>query len=102
MKNELHMRIHAISAVIVAILAVALKLQPGDCLWLLSAVVAVWVTELLNTAIERTVDLASPGESELAKIAKDTAAGAVLVASVYAVAVGIVVLGPPLWEKLAG
>lgn len=102
MKNEFHMRVHAIATVILILLAIALKLPPEDCLWLLSAAAAVWVTELINTAIERTVDLASPDSNELAKIAKDTAAGAVLVSSVYAVAIGVIVLGPPLWEKLFG
>ena len=102
MKHEFHMRVHAAAAVVVFLAAAALKLQAEEWLWLLSAVAAVWVTELMNTAIERAVDLASPGESELAKIAKDTAAGAVLVSSIYAVAVGAIVLGPPLWEKLFG
>lgn len=49
--------------------------------------------ELVNTAIERTVDLASTKHTEKGKIAKDAAAGAVLVAAVFAVCVGIAVLG---------
>ncbi|GAA5531705.1 diacylglycerol kinase [Deinococcus aluminii] len=56
--------------------------------------------ELVNTALEAVVDLASPGFHPLAKAAKDGAAGAVLVASLGALLVGLVVLGPPLLRFL--
>lgn len=49
--------------------------------------------ELVNTAVERTVDLASDRHTEKGKIAKDTAAGAVLVAAIFSVCVGISILG---------
>lgn len=56
--------------------------------------------ELLNTAVERAVDLASPERHELAQAAKDMAAGGVLVASVCALLVGLAILGPPLLVRL--
>ncbi len=56
---------------------------------------AVVAAELINTAVERTVDLASEERTENGKIAKDTAAGAVLVCAIFAVATGIAVLGQP-------
>lgn len=60
------------------------------------AAALVIVAEYINTAVERAVDTASGGEkSESARIAKDTAAGAVLVATFFAVAVGIVILYQP-------
>ncbi|MFB9992467.1 diacylglycerol kinase [Deinococcus oregonensis] len=58
--------------------------------------------ELMNTALEAVVDLASPELHPLAKIAKDAAAAAVLVASIAAALVGVVVLGPALWRLIAG
>lgn len=58
------------------------------------------ILEGLNTAIEAAVDLASPDVHPLAKHAKDLAAGMVLVAALAAVAVGLIVLGPPLSAKL--
>lgn len=58
------------------------------------------ILEGLNTAIEAAVDLASPAVHPLAKSAKDLAAGMVLVAAIASVAVGVIILGPPLWEKL--
>ena len=58
--------------------------------------------EVLNTAVEATVDLVSPDHHEVARVAKDCAAGAVLLASIGAAAVGLVTLGPPLLDRLGG
>lgn len=58
--------------------------------------------ELINSAVEAAVDLASPQHHELAGAAKDAAAGAVLIASLASVFVGLAVLGPPLWQRLFG
>lgn len=102
LRSERHMRFHLAAAVLAVALALSLNLPPAQWLWLIAAIAAVWTAELLNTAIERTVDLASPEIHPLAKTAKDTAAGAVLVASLFAAAVGFIVLGPPLWVMLFG
>lgn len=56
---------------------------------------SVIAAELINTAVERTVDLASKEHTQNGKIAKDTAAGAVLVCAVFAVLTGIAILGQP-------
>lgn len=53
--------------------------------------------ELVNTALEAAVDLSSPEWHPLAKVAKDAAAGAVLIAAAGALIVGLAVLWPPLW-----
>ena len=60
----------------------------------------VLILEGLNTAVECAIDLASPQIHPLAKAAKDLAAGMVLIASIASVAVGLLILGPPLWHKL--
>lgn len=62
---------------------------------------AVVSLEVLNTAVEAVVDLHAPTPHPLARRAKDAAAGAVLVAAVGAVLVGLLVLGPPLAARLA-
>ncbi|GGK33112.1 hypothetical protein GCM10008955_28910 [Deinococcus malanensis] len=80
------------------------------CTWWLNAPAApvilscalVLGLELLNTAVEAVVDLASPAVHPLARVAKDAAAAAVLVASVGALGVGLVVLLPPLLGRLGG
>lgn len=62
----------------------------------------VMMGEMINTSIERTVDLVTDEKKELAKHAKDTAAGAVLIAAIFAVAIGIAILyQPEAFAKLA-
>ena len=60
----------------------------------------VLILEGLNTAVEAAVDLSSPNFHPLAKAAKDLAAAMVLIASLASLAVGSLILGPPLWLKL--
>jgi diacylglycerol kinase len=62
----------------------------------------VLILEGLNTAVEAAIDLASPEVHPLAKAAKDLAAGMVLIAAIASVAVGLLILGPPLWAKVHG
>ncbi|HET6846916.1 MAG TPA: diacylglycerol kinase family protein [Anaerolineales bacterium] len=62
----------------------------------------VFAAEFFNTAVEVIVDLVSPGHHPLAKIAKDVAAAAVLVAACGAVVIGVLLMGPPLLMKLQG
>ena len=67
-------------------------------IWLVSALVLSF--ELINSALEATIDLISSDFHPLAKLAKDAAAGAVLLSSILAVFIGLIVLGPPLIAKL--
>lgn len=69
---------------------------------LVFTIALVLILEGLNTAVELCVDLAMPRTHPLAKHAKDLAAGMVLIASIASVAVGLLILGPPLWAKVAG
>lgn len=96
------MRFHAGAASVAAIAGAWLRIGLTDWLWLGAAATGVLSSELMNTAVERAVDLASPEEHALAKAAKDAAAGAVLVTAVFAAAVGLAVLGPPLWRTIFG
>jgi diacylglycerol kinase (ATP) len=60
------------------------------------AIALLWVAEGLNSALERLTDLVSPGFHPLAGKAKDIAAGAVMIALIAAVSIGIVIFGPRL------
>jgi diacylglycerol kinase len=60
----------------------------------------VWAAEFINTAIEAVVDMASPDKHPLAEVGKDVGAAAVLIASLAAIGIGLLILGPPLWAKL--
>ncbi|MFN2224467.1 MAG: diacylglycerol kinase family protein [Chloroflexota bacterium] len=94
--------IHAAINLGVVILALWLGASVLEWAILVLAMVAVWVAEFVNTALEAVVDLATDEPSRLAGLAKDVAAGAVLVAATGAVVVGLLVLGPPLWSRLIG
>ncbi|HEY8530247.1 MAG TPA: diacylglycerol kinase family protein [Paenibacillaceae bacterium] len=96
-RTEAHMRFHVIAALAAVLLGAALGIGPAEWLWVALAIALVWSAELVNTAVEHLVDLVSPERQPLAKAAKDTAAGAVLVAAVFAVVVGCMVFGPRLW-----
>ncbi len=96
------MRFHLAAAIVVAAVACWLQVDAHDWLWLIAAIGSVWTAELFNTAVERVVDLASPEFHPLAKAAKDVASGAVLIAAIFSAIIGIIVLGPPLWERCFG
>ena len=90
--------IHAMATVAVGVLGLVVGLSTADWCWIVLAVVAVWTAEALNTALEFLTDVASPAFHPLAGKAKDVAAGAVLIAAVGAVLIGLLVLGPHLWR----
>lgn len=93
--------IHALATMVAVALAFWLHLGWRDWAALLLAIGLVWLAEFLNTALEAVVDLASPGHHPLARVGKDVGAAGVLIAAGVALLVGAVVLGPPLWLRLA-
>lgn len=65
------------------------------------AIAMVWTAEFINTALEAVVDLASKHEQDdLAKVGKDVGAAAVLIAAGGSAIIGLLILGPPLWQRL--
>jgi len=93
-RTERHFRFHLVAALAVVFLGLILKISLTDWLFLIYAIGCVLITELLNTALERAVDLACPEYKGLAGLAKDIAAGAVLVAAVQAVFIGVLIFFP--------
>ncbi|MBM7565653.1 diacylglycerol kinase family protein [Paenibacillus sacheonensis] len=91
---QANMRIHLAAVIIVNTAGLLFGLSRME--WLAVVIVQgmVLAAELLNTAVEHLVDLASPQQHPLAKAAKDTAAGAVLLAAVTSVVVGLIVFVP--------
>ncbi|EJL47207.1 diacylglycerol kinase [Brevibacillus agri] len=101
-KTQRNMQIHVAAAVIVLAAAWWLHIPRSDVLLVFFSIGLVFSLELANTAVEAVVDLASPDWHEKAKIAKDACAGAVLVAAILSVIIGMAVFGPPLLQKIAG
>ena len=100
LKTQHNAWIHSLIASVVIALGLWLGLTPSDWAILVLTIAMVFTAEFINTAIEAVVDLASPVHHPLAKVGKDVGAGAVLVAALAAIIVGLLILGPPLWTKL--
>ena len=94
--------IHATATTAVVLMGLWLALPARDWATLVLTIALVWSAEFFNTSIEAVVDLASPVHHPLAKVGKDVGAAAVLIAASAAVLVGLLILGPPLWQKLFG
>jgi len=92
--------IHALASISVILLGLWLRLLPRDWAVIILSVALVWTAEFINTALEAVVDLASPEQHELARVGKDVGAAAVLIAAGSSVMIGILILGPPLWERV--
>ena len=102
-KEERNMRKHLVSAILAALTGLVFRISAIEWLFLLLAIFLVIILEIINSAIENVVDLASGYHfSMLAKNAKDMAAGAVLVASGYAVLTGLIIFIPKIWKLLLG
>ncbi|MCS6908498.1 MAG: diacylglycerol kinase family protein [Anaerolineales bacterium] len=93
--------IHAVASVTVVGLGLWLHLDLQDWAVVLLTIALVWTAEFLNTALEAIATLAADGrEHPLAKVGKDVGAAAVLIAAAASVAIGLLILGPPLLERL--
>ena len=88
--------IHALASVGVVAAGLLLGIGAGEWIAITLAVVAVWTAEALNTALEALCDVASAEFHPRVELAKDVAAGAVLIAAVGAVVVGVLVFVPRL------
>ncbi len=93
-KTQRHLRYHFYSAVAVLVLSYILGIERTDFLIISIAVILVLLSEMINTAIEYVVDMISPEHSEKARIAKDVAAGAVLITAFGAAVLGYIILFP--------
>ena len=101
-RTQRNARWHVIAALAVIALATWLRIDATRWAILVLTLGAVCAGETINTTVEALVDLISPDWHERAKVAKDVSAGAVLLLAITAVVVGLLVLGPPLWARLAG
>jgi diacylglycerol kinase len=99
LREQPNFRVQLVIAVIVAGAAAWLHFDALRWAVIALAIGLVLVAELANTALERAVDCASPQRSDMARAAKHAGAGAVLVAALISVAVGIALFGPWAWHR---
>jgi diacylglycerol kinase (ATP) len=99
LRTQRNLRIHFVAAVVVFAAAVAVGVTRLQLIALVLAIAFVLVAEMLNTAIEGVIDVSTTSFDPNAKLAKDIAAGAVLIASITAVAVGFLVFQNAIGER---
>lgn len=99
-KTQRNFRIHCLASAAIGLLSVFLDFDLSESVAILSAVFLVLISELFNTAVEKTIDLYTDKYHSLAKIAKNCAAAAVLLSALYAIAAGAIVLLPRILKYI--
>lgn len=95
-KTQKHVQFHVVAGISVLLFAWWSKVTRFEWLILILAIASVISAEVMNSAIETVVDMVQPNYHPLAGIAKDVAAGAVLVTAIQAVVIGLIVFAPAL------
>lgn len=98
--EERNFRLQLMIAVVAVILGVLLRFPVWKWGTLLLTIALVLTAEMINSALESLVDLVQPQKHPLAGQAKDIAAGAVLIASIISVIIGVLLYGPPLYQLI--
>src|SRR5699024_7885569 len=96
LKSEPNFQIEVVVAIVVTIAGFVINLTTTEWLFQIAAIGIVWSCEALNTAIEKLADVAHPERDKRIEVVKDVAAGAVLLASIAAVIIGIIIYSPYL------
>jgi diacylglycerol kinase (ATP) len=98
-RTQRNMRIHLLAAVVVLVAAIWVGVSKLELIALLLAIAFVFITEMINSALEQAIDVATTSFDPLAKLAKDVAAGAVLIATVNAIAIGYLVFSGQIADR---
>jgi diacylglycerol kinase (ATP) len=101
LRTQRNMRIHFAIAVVVLVAAIFADVTKLELIALLLAIAFVLIAEMINSALEAAIDVATTTFDPMAKLAKDIAAGAVLIAAINAVAVGYLVFSGKTATKSA-
>lgn len=100
-RTQRNVRIHLVLAVLAIALGIWLRITPLEFALVFIAITGVFISEMFNTVVEACVDLATREYHPLAKIAKDVAAGAVLLNAILAIIIALFVFGPHLLPLVA-
>ena len=94
--DEINFKIHLFFTILAVLLSVILKISLTEWCLIFIVIGMVWSTELINTAIERAVDLYTLEKHPLANQSKDIAAGAVLISAITSVMIGVIIFLPKI------
>lgn len=99
-RTQRNIRVHSTVAVLAIILGIILHISTVEFAMIFIAITSVLSAEMFNTVIEVSIDLSTPEYHPLAKVAKDVAAGAVLLSAMLAIIIGLFIFGPHLWALI--
>ena len=102
LRYEHNARIHLAATLGIVAVGLAVGISGAEWRWILAAVLWVWFAEAMNTAFEHLCDVVSPGRNESVRLAKDIAAGAVLISAIGAVLLGAITLMPYIVDLALG
>lgn len=98
--RERNARIHIAFAVVAVVASIVLRIEWAQAALVIAMIGLVFFAEVVNTAIERTLDLISTENNQVVKLVKNMAAGGVLVVAGTAVLVALCIFGPILWRLM--
>ena len=84
------------------VLALWLQIDFVGLAMIILAITIVWMAEFVNAAVEAAINIAAPDVHPMAKVGKDVASAAVLLGVIASVLVGLLIMGPPLLDRLFG
>lgn len=100
LRRQKNTRIQAVASLAVFILALWLQVSFVEMAILILTITFVWMAEFINAAVEAAINLSTTEFHPMARVGKDVASAAVLLGVVAAVLIGLLVLGPPLLDRL--
>jgi diacylglycerol kinase len=100
LRTQRNVRVHAVVAGLVIAAGIYFRISAIEWAILALTIGTVFSAEMLNTVAELAVDLLTQHYHPMAKVAKDVGAGAVLVAAIAAIGVGVAIFGPRVWAML--
>ena len=102
LRRQKNTRIQGVASVASLLLALWLQIEFVGLAIIILAITMVWMAEFVNAAVEAAINIAAPEVHPMAKVGKDVASAAVLLGVIASVLIGILIMGPPLLEKLFG
>jgi diacylglycerol kinase (ATP) len=94
--TERNATLHLVATILVIVLALFFRISINEAIALTVAIGLVWITEMLNTCMEKAMNFISMNEHEEIRFIKDVGAGAVLIASATALAIGLFIFIPKI------
>ncbi len=102
LRRQKNTRIQAVASLVIMALALWLEVDATGLAILVLAITIVWMAEFVNAAVEAAINIAAPDLHPMAKVGKDVASAAVLLGVVASVVIGLLIMGPPLVQRIAG